>query len=394
MQIGTPQVTSDGDAVKWKVAVSGVARLPQELWFKVPRAHGDMLARCADPALIALLIPAMQHSSSLEMDGPVTDELVHFIRHGYQQIMDRVIPGLKTIQIRASCEIPAPEGSLGVGTGFSAGIDSFAVIVDHFIHSVPRSLRLTHLTFFNVGSHGPGELGRRVFHNRFERLQPAAKALGLPFVAVDSNLDDFYPGQKFQQTNGPRNIAAAALLQEGIGRYIFASSFPYEHVRIHRSHDTAFSDPVSLPLLSTNSFRPLPHGEEYTRVQKTRMLTHCPVSRTALDVCVTPLTDGSNCSTCMKCMRTQLTLDMLGMLDDYAVAFNISAYNSLKDAYLDEVSISNDEFAREIREFAARAGYPMSGQVQARVREVARLVVRKQRGARRRARERFGMHHA
>ena len=67
--------------------------------------------------------------------------------------------------------------------GGLGGVDSYAAFHD-FGPAAPESLRVTHLTYTNVGSHGLG--GRPLFHARLERLKPAAHQIGLPFMWIDS----------------------------------------------------------------------------------------------------------------------------------------------------------------------------------------------------------------
>ena len=252
----------------------------------------------ADPALIGLLVPAMRAGGQLTIDGPVTGELAHNLTHGCQYVLDRVIAGLSQVPIETTLTVPAGSPAGGVATGFSAGVDSFAVLAEHHFAEVPPDLRLTHLTFFNVGSHGPGERGRQVFRQRFKLLTPAATEIGLPFIPVDSNLDDFYHFTTHLQTHSPRSLAAASLLQGGIWRYYLASSTAYENVGVFRSESCAFADAIMLPLFSTGQLRFISHGDQYTRVEKTVLVASVPLSHTFLNVCVNPPASGARAMRC------------------------------------------------------------------------------------------------
>ena len=359
MHIGEPELRSEDGAFTWSATVRGLQDSPDRLWFRLPNQYADLITHRTDPALIGLLVPAMHQGEPLVADGPVTDELVHSLTHGYQHILETVIPALTRVPVEAPGTVPASAPASGVATGFSAGVDSYAVIAEHRFRPVPEDLRLTHLTFFNVGSHYSGESGRLRFRRRYELLAPTADEIGLPFIPVDSNLDDFFAFSTYQQTYGPRNISAASLLQGGIGRYYFAGSFAYAHTGVRRSHDTAFADPIALPLLTTRAFRPTSHGNQYTRVEKTLIVADTPASYTSLNVCVAPASDGTNCSKCPKCLRTELTLEIAGRLAEYRTVFDLDVYAASRSAYLDRVVLSDDEFAAEIREQALRAGYPM-----------------------------------
>ncbi|MBN1193180.1 MAG: hypothetical protein JXA36_05780 [Coriobacteriia bacterium] len=357
IRVGAPQLTTEGDEVLWSVSVSGLHGAPHDLWFRVPAVHASLLTELADPALIGLLVPAMYAGEAVTVEGVVTDELAYNVRREYEYLLDLVIPDLNVIPIQTPRVARAGVPASGVATGFSGGVDSFAVVADHLFSDVPPDMRLSHLAFFNVGSHGRGERGREIFKLRLARLQAVAGQIGLPLVSVDSNLDDFYNFHNHQQNHSPRTLAAAFLLQGGIGRYYLASGAPYPHVGARRSYDTGFSDAIALPLLTTGRFRPISHGKQYTRVEKTLLIVSLPITRTALDVCVTPLPDGRNCSRCPKCMRTQLTLEIAGCLDEYRDVFDLEAYRKKRPLYRFEVSASKDLLLREIADFARESGF-------------------------------------
>lgn len=384
MHIGAPEIRAEDGWTTWSVAVHGLADAPERLWFTLPEAHAGLVTERADPALVALVVPAMHARAPMIVEGPVTDELAHSMTHGYQHILEAVIPGLQRVPVEIADPIPAADSAPGIGTGFSGGIDSFTVLAEHHFNPIARDLRLTHLTLFNVGAMQPGEPGRRHFHRVHSRLAPAAERLGLPFVAVDSNLDDFYRFADFRQTHGPRNLAAALLLQGGLGQFYFASSVPFEAVAVQRSNSTAYSDPISMPLLTTRQFRPVFHGSQYTRVEKTAIVALIPESHESLHVCTTLTADGRNCSECNKCLRTELTLDITGQLDVYERAFDLDVYRAARRAYLDEVAWSRDVYAAEIRALAHRTGFRLPSAGAGFLRYGLRRAARKARTIRRR----------
>lgn len=214
-----------------------------------------------------------------------------------------------------------------MATGFSGGIDSFCVLADHYYAEIPKRYRLTHLLFNNVGSHGAG--GERLFRERYERLLPSAERIGLPFMMVNSNLDSFYgEGLGFQQTHTFRNSSVALLLQEGVQSYMYASTFNYLESFVGPTYDTAYSDNITLPLLSTNNFDAFYLGSEYTRLEKTLRVAEISESYTTLDICMNPNNNSgyTNCSMCWKCLRTLVTLEIAGYLGNYSNVFDLKIY--------------------------------------------------------------------
>ena len=356
MRIGAPELNTAGGEVTWSVRVEGLANAPERLWFALPDQYAGLVTELVDPAVIGLLVPAMHAGGPMDIRGRVTDELAHSIAYGYQHILEAAIPGLHRVPLELADPVPATDAAAGVGTAFSGGIDSFAVLAEHFYRSVPGDLRLTHLSLFNVGAMTGGEPGRRQFRRLHSLLAPAADRIGLPFIPIDSNLDDFYGFTGFVQTHGPRNLSAASLLQGGVGRFYFASTHPFGQVAVRRSHSTAYSDPISMPLLGTRQFRPILHGSQYTRAEKTVIVAEIEESRESLNVCTTLTADGRNCSRCSKCLRTELTLDLSGHLDGYGRVFDLDVYRRARRAYIDEVASSRDPHLVEIRELARRTG--------------------------------------
>ena len=352
---------------------------PDSLWYEVPEDYEALVTVSSDAALVGLLPVAMHQNQRLYVEGPVTDELHHNVTHGLMTILHGVFPDLGMIDVAALDPVPAGAPASGVATGFSGGIDSYSVLAEHLFEAdIPASMKLSHLTFFNVGSHGAGQEGRAIFNVRYQRLTAAAEVIGLPLVKVDSNLGDFYPYCRrcsigdFPRTHGPRTMSAALLLQEGIGRYLVASGYDYTYAGVRPWHDTAIADAIAIPLLATAAFRPSSHGSQYSRVQKTELVSQVSSSHTTLDVCTLPAADGRNCSHCIKCLRTLLTLEMLGCLGDYGAVFDLEVYARHRKAYLSEVAISRDPFLMELRELARAKNFPLPSVSAPRLRRAAK----------------------
>ncbi len=316
----------------------------------------------ADAALVALLIPAMVAGEELQVEGPVSDELVFRLRHGYQHGLQAVIPALRSIEVVARQQVPAEPRATGVATGFSAGVDSFTVLADHFYEpEVPPALRITHLLFNRVGSHDDaGDAERALFLDRFNRASRVADKIGLPFIPVDTNVMDAYRGTglDYQQTHTPRNASVAFLLQRGVGRWLYASALQMRHIKVAKFFDITVIDPIVLPLLSTSSLLLESHGGQYTRFDKTMRISELPDTYSSLDVCVSG-TFGPNCSKCFKCLRTIATLEIGGVLDRYVDVFDLDVYQRHRDTYLALAPLSRDPVIKELVAEARRRGFTL-----------------------------------
>ena len=375
MHIGIPEVRRLGSDVEYSVRYSlgrgGRSSGDDEralgeddplLWYRVPADCETMVSPRTDAALVALLIPAMVAGEALRVQGPVTDELVFRLQHGYQDVLQAVIPSLRSVEVIAPQQLPARPRQNGVAAGFSAGVDSFSVLADHFYDpEVPSALRITHLLFHRLGSHDDaGDVEGALFLDRFQRASRVADKIGLPFIPVDTNLTEAYRGTGFnyQETHTPRSASVAFLLQQGVGRWLYASALHVRHTRVGKFYDTTLTDPVALPLLSTSSLLLESHGGQYTRFDKTMRIADLPDSYWSLDVCVTG-TLGSNCSKCFKCLRTMAALEIGGVLDRYQDVFDLDVYRQHRDTYLALLPLSREPLARELAVEAKRRGFAL-----------------------------------
>jgi hypothetical protein len=278
-------------------------------------------------------------------------------------IVSTMLPRLRPVRIRAEHELadesPRPAG---VGTGFSAGVDSFALLRDHWVDEQRPGYRVTHLLFNNVGSHGDRDFAaaRRLFEQRYEAVSGYAESIGLPFLRVDSNLSDLLR-MNFQKTHTPRNFSVVLLFQRLFGRYYYASTYRYRDCFVGPdAYDMAFADPFAVHLLSTETLDCVSTGSQWTRVEKTARVAEVPGAARWLNVCTNVEAGGRNCSTCTKCARTLLTLEMLGLLDRFAGAFDLDAWARTRNRFVSTVVLNardDGPFTREIREHAAATGY-------------------------------------
>ncbi len=362
MRLTRPQLTTAGDQVRYSVQVQAEDG-PAQLWFGVAQAHADLLSDRADAAALALLIPAMARGQDLIIDGTLSQRLYYNLRGPVQKILQLVIPSLRRIRVEADDVQAATARPAGVACGFSGGIDSYYVLAEHHYGNPPPGYRLTHLLYNNVGAHG--KLAHTIFPTYYARLSKTTAQLGLPFIAVDSNLADFYKSFTFQQTHVLRNLAVPLVLQGGLGRFFYAATFDYSTIRVKPSDDLAYADPVLIPCLGTESLDTLVVGCDVSRIEKTAHVAGIPDSYHTLDICVAPqyrmLADGAvaaaNCSRCWKCRRTLLALEILGALDRYAGVFDLEIYRRERTWYMAEVLNSDRPLLREIVNYAKAHGY-------------------------------------
>ncbi len=360
MRIGRPRVEERGASAALVHDIDWAGGR-DTLWYSVPKAFGDLFSTRADAALVALLIPAMAEGEAIEIDGTVSPRLHYNAAVALQGVLQDVVPRLHVVEVRPNDVAPAAGMAAGVATGFSGGVDSFCVVADHYLDPQPGAYRLTHLLFHDVGSHehyvgDETPAGASLFRTRFERLVPAAEEMGLPFIPVASNLARFYRKHGFQLTHTPRNASVALALQAGLGCYMYAASYGYRDIHLGPSLDTANSDLVTLPMMSTEAMDMFSVGTEQPRLQKALRLDRIELARKYLDVCV-EFTDRTNCSVCWKCMRLLLALEIAGKLEPFADIFDLDAYRRERDDFIATMLHSDVAFEVDIRALAEERGF-------------------------------------
>ncbi|NLE36431.1 MAG: hypothetical protein GX621_00235 [Pirellulaceae bacterium] len=361
MRIRAPELITDGEELRIQAPVEYAGRQTR-LWFSMNRRYLPYVTteKC-DGFLVGLLLLAMRLGEDIHLDAPVSAKLFYNLRNHYMRVLRILIPSLRSVAIVPTTFDTGDsyECRDEVVTGFSAGVDSFCVLADHYFGSPPPGFKVTRLVFNNVGSHGEYDPGpaRILFNQRYDLLRGYPSELGLDFVKIDSNLLDLLQ-MEFVQTHLPRNVAAVMMLQKLFGRYLYASAHPYEDCRVAESKNMATTDPVSVHLLSTETLECMSTGCQYSRVEKTRKVAEIDGARRYLNVCTRAVARGKNCSTCRKCRRTLLALEMLGEIEKFRDVFDLAAWKRARGRFIVSLLGNHaDDFRREIVEHANSHGF-------------------------------------
>ncbi|TVQ07821.1 MAG: hypothetical protein EA364_16375 [Balneolaceae bacterium] len=361
MKLGNPEISEQNGKLTYKVNV-GMRNGEKRLWFSVPAEFGYMVSGLTDAALAALIIPAMKEGEPVHIKGEVTERLFLNIAGPVQRFLNLVLPDLKPVAFTAANTVKDGSRAGGVATGFSGGVDSYCLLADHHYDNSRKDLRISHLLYNNVGSHGFGGRGRVLFNNRFLQMKPFAERTGLPFIQVDSNLDEFFSGFKFVDTHTLRNASVAFLLQKGIGHYLYASSYSYMHIIPENLRELHLHDLILLPLLANDAMDIRTEGSQYTRLEKTKKISEIADTYDALNVCTK---ESENCSACYKCLRTLFALEIIGKLEQYGNSFNLDLYRKKRGRYLADLLNLKAFSDIELREAASRLGigFPVRARV-------------------------------
>jgi hypothetical protein len=302
-------------------------------WFEVGPEYGELLTSDrADAFLVAFFFYALTLGLDVQVNAPVSESLLYQIDSTLIDFLVSIYPEKAYRPIRISAaSLAAPVASRGaVGTGVSCGIDSLATIFRHYQHSCP-SMRLTHLCFFNTGSHGrPGEKKMDGLLNARRKLAEGfSREIDLPLVEVRSNMSELMP-LAFGLTHTYLNAAAALALQPLFATYYYSSGATILEF-LEDPLDPCYFDTYLLPLVSTRSLRLYSVEENLGRYEKTRIVASNSLSRRFLNVCND---QAHNCGRCNKCIRSLLALDALGVVNEFNEVFDLKKYRQFRNRHL------------------------------------------------------------
>ncbi len=330
--ISKPRIIQEPGYARLEADVD-VDGLPRPLFFRVADQYASFLCpERSDAFLVALLFHAMDHGHDVQINGTLDAQLFYQIESTLLDFLISIYPerGLHRCRITATLDGGPLPNENASGTGISCGIDSLAAVARQS-QAVYGPMSLTHLCFFNTGSHGetgtPAEL--QLFEDRRKRSRDFCAAAGYPFVEVVSNLSELVD-PNFGLTHTYRNISAVLVLQKLFASYYYASAYTAPSFLEH-TDDPAYFEILLLPLLSTRNTRFYSAETTVGRFDKTRLVADYPLSRNFLNVCNV---QNINCGRCNKCLRTLLALDALGKLDDFTAVFDIPSYRAHRRQHL------------------------------------------------------------
>jgi hypothetical protein len=258
----------------------------------------------ASPFVPALLLPAMCVGEDLEVDGPVSAQLVRGAE-GARELYAAWASPLSGGELRVATERAANEGGHEVAGFFSRGVDST------YSATVPRTLpaALTSLLFVDGLEPMHDETVRR---EEIRLAGEAAERIGLPLIVAHTNLraltDRFV--RDWEDMAGGGLAFAALALAGGIGTALVPSS------------DSAATigpcgvSPLLDPLFSTERLRIHHDSVAPTRVEKVIWLANeRPDLARGLKVCFAE-NRVDNCGHCSKCLLTMGSLEAAGRLSE------------------------------------------------------------------------------
>lgn len=331
MIINVPLIKEKESVIEYNFLVKS-NNSTKEAFIQVDNNFKELISSRSDAALVSMLLPAMSTNEDILVKGVISKQLFENLE-SLQDLIIKVIPSCNKININAeNIEEEHTKDHHIVLTGFSAGMDSFVTLDEYYLNP-KHKLKITHMLFNNL------IYKDKVADDKLNHIKKLTDSLNIPIIKTRTNIHLFYNKDiGFEQTHSIRNAVIPHLLSNKGITFLYSSSFPKKDFEIKPWPDIAIVNTVLLPLLSTNNVKILEVGAEYTRVQKTKLVSSNVYSYDYLDICVRKKhlkKDFHNCSTCYKCMRALVTFEKLGVLEKYNKMFNVDLYYQNKQQYLE-----------------------------------------------------------
>lgn len=343
----------------------------KEIYFSVEEKYADFLVdEVCDSFLLAALLPAVVHGEDIEIRGKVSEKLLFHARYTLLYILAKSYNG-KNITIRTEGTSTTNYQGVGVGCGCSLGIDSLSAIFTHLHTPELKDYQITHLTYFNVGSHGykDAEANRRSYLKDMVAVEKFAEEVNLPLVKIESNIWEIFSGFNFDQSGNIINMSTVLSVQKLFGKYLYGSNYPISEVRL-TNQCSGYFESLMIPLCSTESTELIVANGNLARSDKTEIVVKYPLSYNSLYVCWKELIVNNNpnhliakikdaylnCTRCDKCLRTCAQLEILGELDKYENIFDLNYYYKVRNRYMGKVLAykSSNAFYRDIINMAKK----------------------------------------
>jgi hypothetical protein len=322
------------------------------LWFRFPAAMESQLSGDIDPFVVALLLVAMQNGESMEVRGPLSNQLFQGLQ-SYQEIYHVWYPDrFHMIAILPTAlRDDAVSSHRNEGCAFSGGVDSFFTLLELIKKQSEESdsPRLTHALFM-AGFDMPLHLGSSI-EELTRSYSQMMKDLTLQFVVGSTNVRQFVNTVDWTNAHGQALAASALFLKNTLYKFNIPASYTADSYPKWGTH------PQLDHHLSTESMHMVHHGAHANRVRKLETISLSIESYDRLRVCWIQDIGLKNCGQCEKCVRTMVALDLLKALPRY-VTFGSANLDRRQVRQLKQRTYQGRLFARELMREAMRRRRP------------------------------------
>ena len=199
--IGKPRIEKKGNEFYLSSEIYDENRKQRfDIWYSVSEEYGEYLCDDRADAYISLVLSvAIISGQDIVSEAPVSARFLHGIRNTIQPILHKLYGHGDMIHITVPQERPAVLSGTAVGCGCSLGVDSLSSLYSHMGDDVELGYHVTHLALFNSCQFGGSQeqsIIEKAFKEGVEKIKPFANEVGLPIVAINTNLNEFFVNTK------------------------------------------------------------------------------------------------------------------------------------------------------------------------------------------------------
>lgn len=273
----------------------------RHLWFAVDAEQA--VTDLADPFLIAAQFLGMQNGWDLHVAGPVSALLIHNLRD-FQAVW-QVKEARRYQQVRLSADelVSGRARAAGRIITFSGGVDSTFSALNHAPGKqspYPLDAGLM-IHGFDIPLEDPA------FQSAWQRSRATLASLGIDCLSMRTNFRAVVP-DLWRHTHGTALAACLHVMSPSFGTALIPSSAAY-----HEGVDPCGSDPLTDPMLGSDSLALVHDGARFARRDKLTGLAGWSQGLEGLRVCWEGERRDRNCCRCEKCIRNMLNFRLLGM---------------------------------------------------------------------------------
>jgi hypothetical protein len=276
------------------------------LWYRLPIEYKDAISSSCDPFLIAIVFMAMRKDSDLVVRGEVSPSLLKNLEE-FQAIWSSWRQDRYKI-IRIDAEIEREQSMIsGVDRAistFSGGVDSCFTAFRHRMRDCGRQQSNLQAGLMVHGFDIP--LEDSAFDRAVEKSRIMLTSIGMEMIPIATNFRKVIKGD-WEDIFGTGIASCLHLLQKGYNKGLIASSHAYRTLNLVYG-----SNPLTDPLLSSQSFEITHDSAFFTRLEKIQKISQWSEALENLRVCWQGEHKDRNCGRCEKCVRNILNFRILG----------------------------------------------------------------------------------
>ena len=300
------EATQAGGFTTLSVTIEPPNQTPSRLWYRVPLEYSSLLTKSCDPFVVATIFLAMQQSTNLVVHGDVSPSLLQNLAE-FQAAWSCWCPQrYQQVEITADVEREQPKASTNQAiAAFSGGVDGCFTVWRHRMGRCGRWQRNIQAGLMVCGFDIP--LAQEdVFHRAAQKSKAMLSSLGVELIPIATNFRELE--QDWEDAFGTGIVSCLMLFQGGYTAGLIGSSDPYHALNLPYG-----SNPITDPLLSSQSFSIICDGASFSRLQKVQEIANWHEAYTNLRVCWEGSQADKNCGRCEKCIRTILNFRVIGL---------------------------------------------------------------------------------